>query len=418
MKVIVIGGGPSGMMAAITSAKQGNEVILLEKMNMLGKKLLITGKGRCNITSSLPISEFISNIPGNGKFLYSVFQNFTNEDIIEFLKKQNVQVKEERGNRIFPVSDKSQDVLQAFEKELKKQNVKILLNSEVEEIQVNEDKSVKGVLLKNKEIIEADKIILATGGKSYHNTGSTGDGYIIAKKLGHTITLIKPSLVPLTAEDKSLKLCKEMQGLSLKNVRIEIKDIEDKKTIYQDFGEMLFTHFGVSGPTILSSSAHILKYKNINEKLQNDKIILSIDLKPALSEEKLENRIKRDFEKFKNKEIRNALQELLPQKIILPVLELSRINNEKQVNSITKEERFNLLKTLKNFNITIKDFRPIDEAIITAGGISIKEINPKTMESKIVSGLFFAGELIDVDAYTGGFNLQIAYSTGYSAGLN
>lgn len=421
MKVIVIGGGPSGMMSAITSAKQGNEVILLEKMNMLGKKLLITGKGRCNITSSIPMEEFINNIPGNGKFLYSSFQNFTNDDIIQFLQRQGVEVKEERGNRIFPVSDKSQDVLSAFERELNNQNVKVITNAEVEKIkikEINNEKQIQSVILKNQKEIIADKIILATGGKSYHNTGSNGDGYNIVKKLGHTITKISPSLVPLVASDTSIKLCKEMQGLSLKNVKIKLKDIEENKLIYEDFGEMLFTHFGVSGPVILSSSAHLLRYKNVKEKMINNEIILSIDLKPALDETKLDNRIKRDFEKFKNKEIRNALQELLPQKMILPVLELSKIDENKQVNLITKEERLKLLKTLKEFPITINDFRPIDEAIVTAGGISIKEINPKTMESKIIKGLYFAGEIIDVDAYTGGFNLQIAYSTGYTAGLN
>lgn len=433
MKVVVIGGGPAGIMSAISAKNSGNDVILIEKMNSLGKKLLITGKGRCNITSSLNINEFIQNIPGNGRFLYSAFQNFTNEDIINLLKKHNVKVKEERGNRIFPVSDKSKDVLDAFYEELKNLNVKIYTNSTVNQIIVK-DGSVTGVeytFNNNKYTINADKVILATGGKSYPTTGSTGDGYEMAKKLGHTITEIKPSLIPIVANENSAiekinlenyknskELCKSLQGLSLKNVKIQFEDIEKNKVIYDDFGEMLFTHFGISGPTILSSSAHIIRYKNINELLKQGKIILKIDLKPALSNEKLDLRILRDFEKEKNKLFRNSLDELLPQKLIDPVIHLSGINTNKKVNEISKKERMQLLKILKEFCITISGFRPVEEAIITAGGINIKEINPKTMESKLINNLYFAGEIIDVDAYTGGFNLQIAYSTGVTAGLN
>ena len=433
MKVVVIGGGPAGIMSAISAKNSGNDVILIEKMNSLGKKLLITGKGRCNITSSLNINEFIQNIPGNGRFLYSAFQNFTNEDIINLLKKHNVKVKEERGNRIFPVSDKSKDVLDAFYEELKNLNVKIYTNSTVNQIIVK-DGSVTGVeytFNNNKYTINADKVILATGGKSYPTTGSTGDGYEMAKKLGHTITEIKPSLIPIVANENSAiekinlegyknskELCKSLQGLSLRNVKIQFEDIEKNKVIYDDFGEMLFTHFGVSGPTILSSSAHIIRYKNINELLKQGKIILKIDLKPALSNEKLHLRILRDFEKEKNKLFRNSLDELLPQKLIDPVIHLSGINPNKKVNEISKKERMQLLKILKEFCITISGFRPVEEAIITAGGINIKEINPKTMESKLINNLYFAGEIIDVDAYTGGFNLQIAYSTGVTAGLN
>ena len=433
MKVVVIGGGPAGIMSAISAKNSGNDVILIEKMNSLGKKLLITGKGRCNITSSLNINEFIQNIPGNGRFLYSAFQNFTNEDIINLLKKHNVKVKEERGNRIFPVSDKSKDVLDAFYEELKNLNVKIYTNSTVNQIIVK-DGSVTGVeytFNNNKYTINADKVILATGGKSYPTTGSTGDGYEMAKKLGHTITEIKPSLIPIVANENSAiekinlegyknskELCKSLQGLSLKNVKIQFEDIEKNKVIYNDFGEMLFTHFGISGPTILSSSAHIIRYKNINELLKQGKIILKIDLKPALSNEKLDLRILRDFEKEKNKLFRNSLDELLPQKLIDPVIHLSGINPNKKVNEISKKERMQLLKILKEFCITISGFRPVEEAIITAGGINIKEINPKTMESKLINNLYFAGEIIDVDAYTGGFNLQIAYSTGVTAGLN
>ena len=433
MKVVVIGGGPAGIMSAISAKNSGNDVILIEKMNSLGKKLLITGKGRCNITSSLNINEFIQNIPGNGRFLYSAFQNFTNEDIINLLKKHNVKVKEERGNRIFPVSDKSKDVLDAFYEELKNLNVKIYTNSTVNRIIVKDD-SVTGVeytFNNNKYTINADKVILATGGKSYPTTGSTGDGYEMAKKLGHTITEIKPSLIPIVANENSAiekinlesyknskELCKSLQGLSLKNVKIQFEDIEKNKVIYDDFGEMLFTHFGISGPTILSSSAHIIRYKNINELLKQGKIILKIDLKPALSNEKLDLRILRDFEKEKNKLFRNSLDELLPQKLIDPVIHLSGINPNKKVNEISKKERMQLLKIIKEFCITISGFRPVEEAIITAGGINIKEINPKTMESKLINNLYFAGEIIDVDAYTGGFNLQIAYSTGVTAGLN
>lgn len=419
MKVVVIGGGPAGMMSAITSAKQGNEVIILEKMNSLGRKLLITGKGRCNITSSLPINEFINNTPGNGRFLYSCFENYSNTDIINFLKEHGVKTKEERGNRIFPQSDKSIDVLKAFIDELKKLKIKILLDSRAIELLINNNEinGVKYIQSGKENIIDTQKVILATGGKSYPATGSTGDGYELAKKIGHTISKIQPSLVPITAEGDSLNLCKQLQGLSLRNVEIKIEDTEKNKVIYQDFGEMLFTHFGVSGPTILSSSAHLLRYKNINELLINKKVVLKIDLKPALSMEKLDDRILRDFGKEKNKAFKNSLDELLPQKMIQPIIQLSGINANKKVNEITKQERNKLVTLLKQFKVVISGFRTIDEAIITSGGINIKEINPKTMESKIIKGLYFAGEIIDVDAYTGGFNLQIAYSTGYTAGL-
>ena len=436
MKVIVIGGGPAGMMAAITSAENGNNVILLEKKERLGRKLLITGKGRCNITSSLPIDEFIPNIPGNGQFLYSAFKNYTNSDIINFLKGEGLEVKEERGNRVFPITDKSLDVLKCFTKRLKELNIKIEYNMKVTEIvPKNENGKLKVIALEleknsqdnikysyshnikengNTRIFEADKVILATGGKSYPLTGSTGDGYEIAKKLEHTVTKIRPSLVPLEAFEQNL--CKDLQGLSLRNVNINLKNKENNKVIYEDFGEMLFTHFGVSGPTILSSSAHLVRYKNIDELLKNKKVVLSIDFKPALSEEKLDERVLRDFNEFKNKQFKNSLDKLLPQKLIAVMIERSGINPNKKVNEINKKERYKLVNLLKDFEVTIKGFRPIDEAIITSGGINIKEINPKTMESKLIDGLYFAGEIIDVDAYTGGFNLQIAYSTGYTAG--
>ena len=418
MKVVVIGGGPAGMMAAITSSQNGNQVILIEKMKSLGRKLLITGKGRCNITSSLPIEDFIKNTPGNGKFLYSSYQNFTNKDIIKFLKEEGLEVKEERGNRIFPVTNHSQDVLNCFIKALKKNNVEIHYNEKVEEILYKEsegEKIVTGVKTEKQEIL-ADKVILATGGKSYPLTGSTGDGYKLAKNLGHTITDIKPSLVPLEIYEGDI--CKELQGLSLRNVSIKVLDTEKNKTIYEDFGEMLFTHFGVSGPIILSASAHLVRYKNIEEKYKNKKVSLIIDFKPALSEQKLEARILRDFDELKNKQYKNSLDKLLPQKLIPVIINISKIDPHKKVNEITKEERRNLVHLLKNFTLEIKKLRPIEEAIITSGGINIKEINPKTMESKLVKNLYFAGEIIDVDSYTGGFNLQIAYSTGYVAGLS
>lgn len=420
MKVIIIGGGPAGMLAAITSAQKGNETTIIEKNNRLGKKLLITGKGRCNITSSIDINDFINNIPGNGKFLYSAFQNYTNKDIIHFFEKNGVSVKEERGNRIFPKSDKSLDVEKAFEREITRLHINVKLNSKVTNILVKNNK-VEGVKYLNSENIEktlyADKIILATGGATYPLTGSTGDGYKMAEQLGHTVTKIKPSLVPLTASRGSIKICQKLQGLSLRNVAIRLMDVEKSKKIYEDFGEMIFTHFGVSGPTILSSSAHLLRYKNVEELLANGKIILEIDLKPALSEQQLDLRIQRDFSANKNKEFKNSLDALLPQKLIPVIVDLSGIDEDKKVNEVTKEERLKLVELLKKFTVTISGFRPLEEGIITAGGISVKEINPKTMESKIVEGLFFAGEIIDVDAYTGGFNLQIAYSTGYTAGL-
>ena len=441
MKVIVIGGGPAGLVSAISAATENNEVIVLEKMKEPGRKLLITGKGRCNITSSLPMEDFIKNIPGNGKFLYSAFNNFTNEDIIKLLKEQGVNVKIERGQRVFPVSDKAIDVRDALINKAKKLGVKIITNAKVENIITKKNEQVyiannsaenieknieekdiaEGVeflLNGKKEYIKCNKVILATGGKSYPGTGSTGDGYEIAKKLGHTITKIVPSLVPLEAKEDSLKVCKKLQGLSLKNVNVKFMDTEKNKVIYEDFGEMLFTHFGLSGPTILSGSAHLLRYKNLEELLKSGKIKIIIDIKPALYIEKLDERILRDFSTEKNKMFKNSLDALLPKKMIDTIVELSNINPNKKVNEITKKERENLVNLLKKFAITIKGFRPIEEAIVTAGGVTIKEINPKTMESKIINGLYFAGEIIDVDAYTGGFNLQIAYSTGYTAGRN
>ena len=413
MNVVVIGGGPAGMLASISSAQEGNKVILLEKNDILGKKILITGKGRCNITSSLEISDFINNVPGNGRFLYSAFENFNNTDIIELLKKEGVNVKEERGNRIFPVSDRAEDVRFALEKATRDAGVQVKLNTKVTGIEV-ENGSVKKVNFEGGSVC-TDKVILATGGKSYPLTGSTGDGYKIAEKVGHTIKNVRGSLVPLIAEKS---VCSKMQGLSLRNVGIVLYDIEKDKKIYSDFGEMLFTHFGVSGPTILSGSAHLLRYKEIDKKIADKKIILKIDLKPALSFEQLDARVLRDFTEVKNKQFKNSLDKLLPRKMIDVIIDKSKINPEKHVNEITREERLNLVKLLKDFEVRIDGFRPVEEAIVTAGGVNVKEINPKTMESKLVSGLYFAGEIIDVDAYTGGFNLQIAYSTGFTSGKN
>ena len=413
-KTIVIGGGPAGMMAAITASENGNDVTIIEKMPSFGKKLLITGKGRCNITSSLYMSEFIKNTPGNGKFLYSAFQNFTNTDIIDFLRKQGLEVKEERGNRIFPITDKSIDVLNCFLERIDELKIKYKLHTKAEKILIK-NYEVIGVQTE-REIIKADKVILATGGKSYPLTGSTGDGYKMAEELGHKIEKIRPSLVPLEVYQKDI--CKKLQGLSLRNVEIKIIDIDKNKIIYEDFGEMIFTHFGISGPIILSASAHLIRYKDIDYLLKKEKIKLIIDLKPALTEEQLDDRILRDFKEVKNKQFKNSLDKLLPQKMIPVIIQNSQIHEDKKVNEITKEERRKLIECLKKFEINIKDFRPVEEAIITSGGVSVKEINPKTMESKLIKGLYFAGEIIDVDAYTGGFNLQIAYSTGYTAGMN
>ena len=420
MRVIVVGGGPAGILAAISAAESCDEVILLEKMNSLGKKLLITGKGRCNITSSLNVSEFVQNIPGNGRFLFSSFQNYTNTDIINLLKEEGLEVKEERGNRIFPVTDRAEDVLKAFSKRLKKNNIEVKYNKKVVDILVEENKIKEVVYMdtktEQKETLQCEKVILATGGKSYPITGSTGEGHILAQKLGHNIIKLKPSLVPLESYEKNL--CQNMQGLSLKNVGIKIMDKSNNKAIYEDFGEMLFTHFGVSGPTILSSSAHLLRYKNVEQLLQDEKVELLIDLKPALVEEKLDTRILRDFEEEKNKSFKNSLDKLLPKKMIEQFVFLVKIDPEKKVNEITKEERKKIVELMKKFTIKISGFRKIEEAIITSGGVDTKEIDPKTMESKLIKGLFFAGEIIDVDGYTGGFNLQIAYSTGYVAGRN
>jgi len=403
MKIAVIGGGPAGIFAASTAAMQGASVLLIEKNPYLGKKMGITGKGRCNITNACDIRDFIANIPVNGKFMHSAFYAFSNDDMINLLSRYGVETKIERGNRVFPVSDKAKTVIDALKAYAKDCGVRA-----VQDNVLAVKKSDNGFLLdlERKGKLKSDKVIIATGGASYTATGSTGDGYKFAGELGHTIITPTPSLVPLTT---SGNVAKSLMGLSLKNISIKITDTNGKK-LYEDFGEMLFTHFGVSGPVILSASSHLRNFKN--------KYILSIDLKPALDEETLDKRIVRDFSAELNKDFINSLDELLPKKMIPVIIKLSGIPERKKVRDITKAERTKLVEIIKNFTLEINGTRPINEAIITSGGVCVKEINPKTMESKIVPGLYFAGEVIDVDAYTGGFNLQIAYSTGYLAGDN
>ncbi len=405
-RVIVIGAGAAGLMAAGKAAQQGKEVLLLEKNDRIGKKLLISGKGRCNITNNTDIDGLIQNIPGNGNFLYSSFYTFSNEDLMEMMRSEGLEIKVERGGRVFPASDKALDVVKMLQRFVQKNGAKIFLKTAVECIEASNGK-VEGVKLKDGRRIKASSIVLATGGMSYPGTGSTGDGYVMAQRLGHTITPLKPSLVPLIASESWVK---ELQGLSLRNISITVVD-KKGKIIYDDFGEMLFTHFGVSGPLVLSLSRHILNYDYKNVKLL-------IDLKPALSEAVLDERIQRDFGKFSRKQFKNSLDELLPQKMIPVIIKLSQILPEKHVNQITKPERTALVKLLKALPIEIKGARPISEAIVTAGGVCTDEINPSTMESKKVKGLYLAGEVIDVDGYTGGFNLTIAFSTGYTAGMN
>jgi len=403
--IIVIGGGAAGMFASIFAARKGNQVILLEKNEKLGKKLYITGKGRCNMTNSCDMDGLFQNVVTNPKFMYSSFYACSNFDVINFFEGIGLKTKIERGNRVFPQSDKSSDVLAVLLKELKHQNVDIRYGSEAAEI-VFKDKCFQGVKLKrNSEIIYGDKVIIATGGLSYPATGSTGDGYRFAKNMGHNVTKLYPSLVPMNVAE--LDTVKELQGLSLKNIHIKVTS--GKKEIYSDFGELLFTHFGVSGPVILSASSYCIPY------MEKD-LLLSIDLKPALSKEQLDARILRDFDEFSNKQYKNALDQLLPRKLIQVIIALSNIDPEKKVNLITREERNRLVNLLKGFELRITRPGDYNEAVITKGGIRVREINPSTMESKLIPHVFFAGEVLDVDALTGGFNLQIAWSTAYSAG--
>jgi len=403
-KVIVVGAGAAGLMAAGRAAEKGHEVHLYEKNNRIGKKILITGKGRCNVTNDSDVEGLLDNIPGNPYFMYSAFYQLDSFGLQEFFKNLGLELKVERGKRVFPVSDRSLDVVLALEKYIKLNKVKLHLESPVDSILI-EDGKAAGIRLKNGKEEKADGVIVCTGGLSYPGTGSTGDGYRFAKAAGHHVTKLYPSLVPLkTAEN----WCHELMGLSLKNIEITVKNNKGKK-VYTDFGEMLFTHFGVSGPVILSASRHIILTIEEGYKLY-------IDLKPAMDEKKLDARLLRDFEKFANKDFVNALDELLPQKLIPVIIELAEIDPRKKVNSITKEERKRLLWLIKGLPLTITGVTGYNEAVVTCGGIETDEIDPSTMESKLVKNLHFAGEVLDVDAYTGGFNLQIAFSTGYTAG--
>ncbi|WP_177504096.1 aminoacetone oxidase family FAD-binding enzyme [Anaerosinus sp.] len=405
-KVIVIGGGAAGLIAAIYAARSGANVTVLEKMKRVGKKLLITGKGRCNITNTASKQEYIKNMIGNGSFLYSAFSQYSNEDVVDFFHQLDVPTKVERGGRVFPVSDKAADVVNALVHEANRLGVEIITDQAVSKIQSTDGK-ITGVKSISGGIYPADAVILATGGASYPGTGSTGDGYTLVKELGHSIIKIHPSLVPLETEDEWVK---DAQGLSLKNIRATI--LVNGIKAGEDFGEMLFTHYGVSGPIILSLS------RLVAENLNKDNFIeLVINLKPALTEEVLNKRIQRDFDKFIRKQIKNSLGELLPAKLIPVIMDLAYLDPEKPINQVTKEERQRLIETIMGLTLTIKGTRPVSEAIVTAGGINIKEINPRTMESKIIQGLYFAGEVIDIDGLTGGYNLQAAFSTGYVAGF-
>lgn len=403
-KVLVIGGGAAGMFAAIFAARNGNEVHVLEKNEKLGKKLFITGKGRCNITNASDMDTLFDSVVSNSKFLYSSFYGYTNQDVMNFFEELGLKIKVERGERVFPESDHSSDAIAALSKEMRRLGVEVSLYTEVKKILTNED-GVTGVLLSDGKKIDGDVCIVATGGFSYQTTGSTGDGYRFAKENGHQVTDILPALVPLTVKET---YGKELQGLSLRNVETSIYD--GKKELYREFGEMLFTHYGVSGPLMLSASSYLTKI------LRKKELRLVIDLKPALTMEQLDARVLRDFEENKNKQFKNAIGKLFPAKLIPVMLELSGIDPEKKVNEISKEERQGFVHLIKHFEMTIIGTRDFNEAIITQGGVKTKEINPSTMESKIIPRLYFVGEVLDLDALTGGFNLQIAWSTGYAAG--
>ena len=407
--VIVVGGGAAGMFAAIAAAKNGHQVTLYEKNEKLGKKIFITGKGRCNITNAADMEELFDAVVTNSKFLYSSFYGYTNQNVIDFFEDAGVPVKIERGNRVFPISDHSSDVIRALEREMKKVGVKVCLNTEVKSVEAEKGKFNK-VVLKDTTTQTADACIVATGGLSYRSTGSTGDGFRFAENVGHKVTQCFPSLVPM--ETKEPWIC-ELQGLSLRNV--EAKILDGKKELYKDFGEMLFTHFGVSGPLLISASSYVGK-KFMDKNGQKKELTLEIDLKPALTEEQLDQRVLRDFEENHNRQFKNAITKLFPTKLIPVMLELGGIDPEKKVNSIEKEERKQFVHLIKHFRMTLTGLRDYPEAIITKGGVNVKEIDPGTMESKLVKGLYFAGEVLDLDALTGGFNLQIAWSTGYAAG--
>ncbi len=426
-QVIVIGGGAAGMMAAIGAAKEGARVTLLEQNEKTGKKIFITGKGRCNLTNACEQEDFFSHVISNGKFLYSAFYQMDNQSVMDFFENAGCRLKVERGDRVFPVSDHSSDVIAALNRQMEKEGIKVCLHTKVKELlttvesgnreyaaeDVNgaqsqpEELRIMGVKLADGRVLNADAIIVATGGKSYETTGSTGDGYGFAEGVGHTVKEVKPALVPFTVKES---WCMELQGLSLKNVAITLKS--DKKKIYEGFGEMLFTHFGVSGPLILSASSYYVK------KFYGMPVQLLIDLKPALTREQLDKRLLKDFDENKNRQFKNALDGLFPSKLIPIMIRLSGISPEKRVNEITREERSHLIECTKALALTVTGTRDFKEAIITQGGVHVKEVNPSTMESKLVKGLYFAGEVLDLDAVTGGFNLQIAWSTGYLAGVS
>lgn len=409
-KVLIIGGGAAGMMAAAFAAKNGNRVEVFEKNEKLGKKLFITGKGRCNITNAADLEDFFPAVTSNPKFLYSAFYSFTNEQVISFFEELGVKTKVERGGRVFPVSDHSSDVIQALKSEMERLGVKINLNAEVKELITEKNSTIEtvdGIRLVSGKKISGDAVIVATGGISYPSTGSTGDGYRFARRCGHKVSELSPSLVPMEVKEW---YAGELMGLSLRNIEIRITD--GKKKLYQEFGEMLFTHYGVTGPVILSASSVVGK------KLKDTELTLHIDLKPALTEEQLDKRVLREFETNHNRQFKNAVDSLFPSKLRPVIVELSGIPEEKKVHEITKEERLRFVRLIKDFTMTLTGLRGYNEAIITKGGVSVKEIDPGTMESKLVKGLYFAGEVLDLDAVTGGYNLQIAWSTGYLAGMN
>ena len=402
--VIIIGGGASGLMCAGTASQRGKNVLIIEKNQRPARKVMITGKGRCNVTNNCDPQEFLKNVPTNPKFLYSAIYSFTPADTISLFESLGVLLKTERGNRVFPISDKAVDIVDALAKYAESAN---FICNEVKNLLTDNNRVIGVVCADGKEYF-AQSVVIATGGYSYQLTGSTGDGYALADSVGHKIEPCTASLVPIESNDS---FCSDMSGLSLKNVTLSVYKVGQQKPIYSELGEMLFTHFGISGPLVLSASSHF-KFNS------NEKYFASIDLKPALSIEKLDARILRDFEEFKNKEIKNALVKLVPSTMILHIIKKADISPDCKTHSITREQRKRLCETIKNFTVSLERFRPINEAIITSGGVCVKEINPKTMQSKIMNGLFFAGEVIDVDAYTGGFNLQIAFSTGYLAGKN
>lgn len=413
-KVLIAGGGAAGMMAAISAARSGSQVELFEKNDRLGRKLFITGKGRCNITNAADLEDLFPAVISNPKFLYSAFYSFTNEQTIDFFEELGVKTKVERGGRVFPVSDHSSDVIRAMKDELERLRVKINLNAEVKELIVEENRSgslerpaARGIMLSSGRKIHGDSVIVATGGISYPATGSTGDGYRFAKRCGHEVTELFPSLVPMAVREW---YAGELMGLSLRNIEIQITD--GKKKLYREFGEMLFTHYGVTGPVILSASSVV------GRKLREKELVLHIDLKPALTKEQLDRRVLREFEASHNRQFKNALDSLFPAKLRPIMVELSGIPEHKKVNEITKEERLKFVRLIKDFSMTLTGLRGYKEAIITKGGVSVKEVDPGTMESKLVKDLYFAGEVLDLDAMTGGYNLQIAWSTGYLAGLN